>query len=218
MPTSQRIPKSMRRFSTSRVWPNWRSLTRPPPFSCDSRLMKALFASCSHEAVTLKSKALSSSSADTTRVTSAARAEAPHTRTARRTAARVVTLWTAPIKVRAQCNTRAPEGADSLTGGASPPRPTRPWGLPPCALAQSELLHLGLEALARDLELAGRLGHVAARFVEGALDELTLDPLGLGPHGLLERARGQTRPERRDARRLVGVRRRRHGLKVRRRR
>src|SRR5882724_2200921 len=145
MPTSQRIPKSMRRFRTSRVCPNWRSLTRPPPFSCDSRLMKPLFASCSHAAVTLKSKALSSSSADTTRVTSAARAEAPHTRTARTTTARVVNLWTAALKVRAQCNTRAPQAPIQYLRALLAPR----------ALAQPKLLHLGLEALARDLELAG---------------------------------------------------------------
>src|SRR6185436_6162469 len=69
-------------------------------------------------------------------------------------------------------------------------------------LAQAELLHLGLQALARDLELACGLGDVAARLVEGALDELALDALGLGAHGLLERARRQGGRRGRAARRL----------------
>lgn len=55
-------------------------------------------------------------------------------------------------------------------------------------IAQPELFHLGLQALARDLQLARRLGHVAAGLVEGALDELALDSLGLGAHRLFERA------------------------------
>ena len=43
-------------------------------------------------------------------------------------------------------------------------------------------------------ELAGGLRHVAAGLVERALDQLALDPLGLGAHHLLERARGRPRP------------------------
>ena len=195
MPTSQRMPKSMRRLRMSRVWPNWRSLTRPPPLSVDSRLMKPFFCSCSQAAVTLKSKALSSSSADTTRVTSAPCARAPDAETARTTTICAANLWTAALKVRAQCNTR-PQRRRFVTGRRCPKlRARRPWtrtGLLPHhrgLIAQAELLHLRLEALARDLELAGGLGDVAARLVEGALDELALDPLGLGAHGLLERAR-----------------------------
>ena len=45
---------------------------------CDSRLTYPLSAWCSHQRVRLKSKRLSSSSAETTRVASAARADAPN--------------------------------------------------------------------------------------------------------------------------------------------
>jgi len=73
--------------------------------SVDSRLMNALFVVCSQSSVTLKSNAFSSSSAETTRVISAARAGAAHTRTARTTTNVAVNLWTAALKVRAQSNT-----------------------------------------------------------------------------------------------------------------
>ena len=77
-------------------------------------------------------------------------------------------------------NTR---GRSSAIGRAAAVQAARDQAL---FLPQAQLLHLGLEALARDLELAGRLGDVAARGVERPLNELALDPLGLRPDRLLE--------------------------------
>ena len=64
----------------------------------DSRLTKALFNSCVHEAVRLKSNRLSSSSADTTRVTSAARVTVPTSSVSKATTAHDIILKVAPLK------------------------------------------------------------------------------------------------------------------------
>src|SRR5271165_6170829 len=55
----------------------------------------------------------------------------------------------------------------------------RPVGGP---LAQAELLHLELQALARDLQQARRMGHVAAGLLQRAAHELALEPA----HGHLD--------------------------------
>src|SRR5438132_14348169 len=57
------------------------------------------------------------------------------------------------------------------------------------AIAQPELRHLHLQALAADLEQACGLGHVAAGLVERLDDQLAFDPGGLGADDLLERSR-----------------------------
>ena len=53
---------------------------------------------------------------------------------------------------------------------------TNPGVLPP--RAQAQLLHLGLQALSRDLELARGLRDVPAGLVERALNQLALDETG----------------------------------------
>ena len=52
-------------------------------------------------------------------------------------------------------------------------------------IPQAQFLHLGLQALARNLEFARGLRDVAAGLVEGALDEFALDALGFRAHRLL---------------------------------
>ncbi len=149
--------------------------------------MAALRTSWNQAAVRLKSKVSFSSSAVTTRVTSAARAEraeTPSSVSAPRIAQDFQLKVTA-LKDGADDNTRGRSSAIGRRGGI---QTARLHGL---FLAQAELLHLRLEALARDLELARRLGDVAARLVERPLDELALDPLGLGADRLLERLGGR---------------------------
>src|SRR5450432_920783 len=116
--------------------------------------MRALLASWVHDAVKLKSKLFSPSSAETTRVTSAARAAAAKSVSAARIAQDVFLKVTALKDVGATITQRS-------------------------FFAQTQLLHLGLEALARDLELARGLGHVAAGRIQRALDQLALDAFRL---------------------------------------
>src|SRR6185369_14037422 len=232
-PRSRNRPKSARRFRTSRVCAYFRSLmsslsviwlpSLAVRVTCASRLMNALFDVCSHDTERLKLKRLSPSSAETTRVTSAARA-APAAQQSRARATKgsaprpgpaigdrrlpvkgVGATITQPVRKKRNARTPGPEPSALVLGR-----------LGRFAVAQAKLLHLRLQALARDLQLAGGLRDVAAGLVEGALDQLALDALGLGADRLLERARrggdgrrrrrgrGQVRQRDRRARRLLG--------------
>src|SRR5258708_20954605 len=61
--------------------------------------------------------------------------------------------------------------------------------------AEAELLHLHLQALARDLEQLRRAGHVAAGHFQSAHDQVPLDGLHLPLDDLLERPRRRARDD-----------------------
>src|SRR5690606_20440412 len=63
------------------------------------------------------------------------------------------------------------------------------------ALAEAELLHIELEALARDLEEARGVRDVAVRLLERAADEIALEAAHRDLHVLLEAALGGERAE-----------------------
>src|SRR5688572_28517249 len=139
--------------------------------------MNALLTSCIHVAVRFRSNRLSSSSADTTRVTSAPRA-GDTASVSRGTTSHNVFLRVAVAK----------DVGRTITQPKRPP-PFLPRDLPACQLAdlgdlpsraQPQLLHLRLQALARDLQLARRLGNVAPGLVQSLLNQLALDTFSLG--------------------------------------
>src|SRR5258707_15660682 len=110
-----------------------------------------------------------------------------------------VVAWTTSASTTASIRNTGPEGITTAPAG----RPVGPDAASRCArhrshrqdgrsallVAQAELLHLHLEALAADLEQPRGLGHVATGLVERLDDQLALDPRGLGAHDVLERAR-----------------------------
>src|SRR6266540_3678181 len=129
-PTSHRIPKSARRLRTSRFRPYLRSLMSGLAESgggCTSRLTNELSVWCSHCSDRLKSKRLSSSSADTTRVTSAAPATDP-SRVELSKTAQDVFLMVAALKEVGATITQTPRSSLRLTPepskGSAPPAMT----------------------------------------------------------------------------------------------
>ena len=132
----------------------------------------------------LKSKVSFSSSAVTTRVTSAAARGAlgdAEQRSALQGSPQDFRLKVTAFKEARDDNTR---GRSSAIGRGASVRTRLAPGL---LLAKAELLHLDLEALARDLEQARRVGDVAAGLLERAADELALERSVSARTMLLER-------------------------------
>src|SRR5688500_796588 len=93
------------------------------------------------------------------------------------TAASGAASGVASLREHARANSArsAPESAPGTIARPAPLR-ARPMRSVRFPFAQAQLLHLELQALARDLEEPRRVGDVALRLMERAHDELALQP------------------------------------------